>query len=187
MVGTDGLEKYYLEQRQEKWLNLRNPAIHDAVRHGSRIRYNGSRTPRYTSRGVHMSVVHIAGFITNQSTPAPGCAAILILNCLCLCLACSSSLSTAYCNRSFLALICFSLSTSLSLLSPLSLALFFPPLNEVALLASSPLEDKRPSRSSHRAIRACSRRSRRSSCNSHRASREFISGVRDAKRSRWAD
>ena len=141
----------------------------------------------YTSRAPHLSVVLIAGTITNQSTSALGCAAILILNCLCLCLACSSSLSTAYCNRSFFALICFSLSTSLSVFSPPSLALLFPPLNEDALLASSPLEDKRPSRSSHRAMRACSRRSRRSRCNSHRARREFISGVRDARRSRWAD
>lgn len=123
----------------------------------------------------------------NYSSPTLGCAATLILSCRCRCLACSSNLSTAYCSRSFLARICFSLNISLSLLSPPSLALILPPPKEEDRLASSPLEDKRPSSSSHLAMRACSRRSSRSRWVSQRASRELISGVKEARSSCWAD
>ena len=141
------------------------------------------RTP-FPSTHVHRTCTKLRN---NHSSPTLGCAATLILNCRCLCLACSSNLSTAYCSRSFLALICFSLNISLSLLSPPSLALALPPPNEEDRLASSPLEDRRPSSSSHLAIRACSRRSSRSRCVSQRASRELISGVKEARSSCWAD
>lgn len=123
-------------------------------------------------------------FIDHPSL-TPGCAATLILSCLCRCFACSSSLSTAYCNLSFFALICFNLRISLSFPpsppSPPALALGSD--DDRLLRPSSPL-DSRPSSSSHRAMSACSRRSSRSRWASQRERREFISGVKESRRER---
>ena len=121
-----------------------------------------------------------------QPSPTPGCAATLILSCLCLCFACNSSLSTAYCNLSFFALICFNLNISLEFApSPASPAAFTLDSDEDRpLRPSSPPEDSRPSSNSQRAMRACSRRSSRSRCDSQRERRELISGVRESRRER---
>jgi len=125
---------------------------------------------------------------TTHSSPTLGCAATLILNCLCLCFACNSSLSTAYCNPSFFALICFSLNISLSLAPSTSPpALVLARDDDRLLRPSSPLEDSRPSSNSQRAMSACSRRSSRSRCDSQRERRELISGVSESRSERWAD
>lgn len=148
---------------------------------------NARNTPGYTLSLERLAV----STRTNHPSSTCGCAATLIRNCLCLCFACSSSLSTAYCNLSFFARICFNLNISLALASslcPPALARALAPESdeERLLRPSSPPDDSRPSRSSQRAIRACSRRSRRSRCDSHCVRRELISGVRESRRDRWA-
>lgn len=125
--------------------------------------------------------------IRHPKTPTyPHCAATLILSCLSLCCACKTSLSTAYSNLSFFPLICFNRSASLP--SPISLSLPLPipflvvvPVSRPSSSAP-PSRDIRPSSNSHRAIKACSRRSRRSRWVSTRERRDVISGVRVARR-----
>lgn len=126
---------------------------------------------------VYSSIIIAFGFSSARSISPLHFPATLILNCLSFCCACITNRSTAYANLSFFPFICFNLSASL----PPSLARYIP-LESPAPAPPSSLWDKRPSSRSHRAIRACSRRSSLSRCVSTRESNEAISGVRDARR-----
>lgn len=126
---------------------------------------------------IYSSTVIKCDFSLPYSKPPLYLPATLILNCLSFCCACIIKRSTAYANLSFFAIICFNLSASL----PPSLARCLPFESPAPDPLSSPW-DRRPSSRSHRAIRACSRRSSLSRCVSTRESSEAISGVRDARR-----
>ena len=124
------------------------------------------------------------------------CAATLILNCLCLCCACRFNLSTAYSSPSLLLRNCFNLIASL--VFPPKVSLEFVPFLLVVLAVNLRIEAAvpaplarlsspiRPSSSSVRAIKACSRLCIRSSCASTRLKRFWTSGSREARREDWA-
>ena len=130
------------------------------------------------------SIIHTFLYSSLSSRSRPGIepihvAATLFLNCRSLCCACKVNLSTAYPNLSFFALNCFNRIASLpsplmpTLVLSLPNALPLPP-EAVLLRRSSPM---RPSRSSERAISACSRRDSLSKCVEMRLRRLSSSGV----------